>query len=178
MESLKIGDPMDESTALGPLATPQILEGLHDQVRRSVAAGARLLTGGKRLDRRGNYYAPTVLTHVPESAPAWSEELFGPVAVLFRIRDAADAIRTANATTFGLGASVWTNNNAERDRFIDEIESGMVFVNGMVISDPRLPFGGVKHSGYGRELGAYGMREFVNIKTVWIGEGAGTSRTE
>jgi succinate-semialdehyde dehydrogenase/glutarate-semialdehyde dehydrogenase len=169
MQSLKVGDPMDEATALGPLATPQILEGLHDQVSRSVAAGARLLTGGKRLDRPGNYYAPTVLTDVPETAPAFSEELFGPVAVLFRVRGAAEAIRIANATTFGLGAAVWTNDAAERDRFIDEIESGMVFVNGMVASDPRLPFGGVKRSGYGRELGAYGIREFVNVKTVWIG---------
>ncbi|MGE5571376.1 MAG: NAD-dependent succinate-semialdehyde dehydrogenase [Rhodospirillales bacterium] len=171
MESLKVGDPMDEGTALGPLATPQILEGLDEQVRRSVAAGARLLTGGRRLDRPGNYYAPTVLADVPETAPAFSEELFGPVAVLFRVRDAAEAIRIANATTFGLGASVWTNDPDERHRFIDEIESGMVFVNGMVASDPRLPFGGVKRSGYGRELGAYGIREFVNIKTVWIGEG-------
>ncbi len=170
METLKIDDPMDETTALGPLATPQILEGLDDQVRRSVAAGARLLTGGKRLDRPGNYYAPTVLANVSESAPAWSEELFGPVATLFRVRDAAEATRIANATTFGLGASVWTNDPEERDRFIDEIESGMVFVNGMVASDPRLPFGGVKRSGYGRELSAYGIREFVNIKTVWIRE--------
>jgi succinate-semialdehyde dehydrogenase/glutarate-semialdehyde dehydrogenase len=180
MESIRVGDPMDEATALGPLATPQILEGLHDQVRRSVAAGARLLTGGKHLDRPGNYYAPTVLTNVPETAPAFSEELFGPVAVLSRVRDAGEAIRIANATTFGLGASVWTNNPAERDRFIDEIESGMVFVNGMVASDPRLPFGGVKRSGYGRELGTYGIREFVNIKTVWIGQGAGpdAARTE
>ncbi|HOK47404.1 MAG TPA: aldehyde dehydrogenase family protein, partial [Bryobacteraceae bacterium] len=169
MEALKVGDPMDEATALGPLATPQILEGLDEQVRRSVAAGARLLTGGRRLDRPGNYYAPTVLADVPETAPAFSEELFGPVAVLFRARDAAEAIRLANATTFGLGASVWTNDPDERDRCIDEIEAGMVFVNGMVASDPRLPFGGVKRSGYGRELGAYGIREFVNIKTVWIG---------
>jgi succinate-semialdehyde dehydrogenase/glutarate-semialdehyde dehydrogenase len=180
MESIKIGDPMDEATALGPLATPQILESLHDQVRRSVAAGARILTGGKRLDRPGNYYAPTVQANIPESAPAFSEELFGPVAALFRVRDAAEAIRIANATTFGLGASVWTNDPGERDRFIDEVESGAVFVNGMVASDPRMPFGGVKRSGYGRELGAYGIREFVNVKTVWIAEGPGprASRTE
>jgi succinate-semialdehyde dehydrogenase/glutarate-semialdehyde dehydrogenase len=180
MQSLRVGDPMDEATELGPLATPQILETLDDQVRRSAAAGARVLTGGKRLDRPGNYYAPTVLADVTEAAPAWSEELFGPVAALIRVRDSAEAVRVANATTFGLGASVWTNNAAERERFIDEIESGMVFVNGMVASDPRLPFGGVKRSGYGRELGAYGIREFVNVKTVWIREGEGprAARTE
>ena len=180
MEAVRIGDPMEPATELGPLAMPQIAEGLDGQVRRSVQAGARLLTGGKRLERPGNYYAPTVLTDIPESAPAYSEELFGPVACLFRARDASDAIRLANATAFGLGSSVWTNDPAERARFIDEIEAGMVFVNGMVASDPRLPFGGVKHSGYGRELAAYGIREFVNIKTVWIkeGEAASPPRTE
>ncbi len=180
MQSLRVGDPMEEATQLGPLATPQILETLDGQVRRSAAAGARVLTGGKRLDRPGNYYAPTVLADVTEAAPAWSEELFGPVAALIRVRDAAEAIRVANATTFGLGASVWTNDTAERERFIEEIESGMVFVNGMVASDPRLPFGGVKRSGYGRELGAYGIREFVNVKTVWVREGEGprAARTE
>ena len=173
MQSLKVGDPMDESTELGPLATPQILEGLDRQVQESVRAGARLLTGGKRLDRRGIFYAPTVLADVPETAPAFSEELFGPVAALFRFRTVEEAIRLANATSFGLGSSVWTNDEAERGRFIDEIEAGLVFVNGMVASDPRLPFGGVKNSGYGRELGVYGIREFVNIKTVWIKDGAG-----
>jgi succinate-semialdehyde dehydrogenase/glutarate-semialdehyde dehydrogenase len=171
MEAVRVGDPMDPQTELGPLAMMPLLQSLDDQVRRSVVAGARIATGGKRLDRPGNYYAPTVLTHIPESAPAYSEELFGPVACLFRARDAGEAIRIANATTFGLGASVWTNDPAERARFIDEIEAGMVFVNGMVASDPRLPFGGVKRSGYGRELAACGIREFVNIKTVWIKEG-------
>jgi succinate-semialdehyde dehydrogenase/glutarate-semialdehyde dehydrogenase len=168
MGRVRIGDPMEEATELGPLATAQILESLDAQVRRSVAAGARLLLGGTRIDRPGNYYPPTVLADIPESAPAYSEELFGPVAALFRVRDAGDAIRLANATPFGLGASVWTSDPVERERFIDEIESGMVFVNGMVVSDPRLPFGGVKRSGYGRDLGAHGIREFVNIKTVCI----------
>ncbi len=168
MEALRIGDPMDESTELGPLATPQILESLDEQVRQSVKAGARLLTGGRRLDRPGNYYAPTVLVNIPATAPAACEELFGPVAGLFRVPDVDAAIRLANATNFGLAASVWTNDETERTRFIDEIEAGLVFFNGMVASDPRLPFGGVKHSGYGRELGAHGIREFVSAKTVWI----------
>jgi succinate-semialdehyde dehydrogenase/glutarate-semialdehyde dehydrogenase len=168
MESLRVGDPMDEATEVGPLATPEILKTLDEQVRKSVEAGARLLTGGRRLDGPGNYYQSTVLADVPASAPAAREELFGPVASLFRFRDAGEAIRLANSTSFGLGASVWTNDEAERERYIDEIESGLVFVNGMVASDPRLPFGGVKRSGYGRELGGYGLREFVNIKTVWI----------
>jgi succinate-semialdehyde dehydrogenase/glutarate-semialdehyde dehydrogenase len=168
MKSVRVGDPMDEATELGPLASAEMLATLDDQVRRSVAAGARILTGGRRLFGPGCYYAPTVLADIPESAPAYSEELFGPVAALYRVRDAAQAIRLANATQFGLGASVWTNDSAERERFIDEIEAGMVFVNGMVVSDPRLPFGGVKHSGYGRELGVPGIREFVNIKTVRI----------
>ena len=168
MQALKVGDPMDDSTELGPLATAKIVEDLDGQVRKSVAAGARVLTGGSRLKRPGNYYAPTVLTDISKDAPAYGEELFGPVASLFRVPDVAAAIRLANDTTFGLGASVWTQDESERDRCIDEIESGLVFVNSMVASDPRLPFGGVKHSGYGRELSVYGIREFVNIKTVSI----------
>src|SRR5262249_40440230 len=158
-------DPMDASTDVGPLATADIAKTLDDQVKRSVASGARVLTGGRRLDRPGNFYTPTVLTDIPEEAPAYREELFGPVAVLFRVRDVVEAMRVANDTTFGLGASVWTNDEDERRRFIDEIESGLVFVNAMVASDPRLPFGGVKRSGYGRELGIAGLREFVNAKT-------------
>jgi succinate-semialdehyde dehydrogenase/glutarate-semialdehyde dehydrogenase len=168
MEALRVGDPMDETTQVGPLATPDILQGLDDQVRRSVAAGARVLTGGSRLDRPGNYYAPTVLADVPESAPAYSEELFGPVAVLLRSDGIDEAIRLANDTDFGLGASAWTGDEAEQRRFVDEIEAGMVFINGMVASDARMPFGGIKRSGYGRELSAYGIREFVNVKTVRI----------
>ena len=168
MEKVKTGDPMDPGTELGPLATPEILEGLDEQVRKTVAAGGRVLTGGRRLDRPGNYYAPTVLAEVPRGSPAWEEELFGPVASLFRVDGIDEAIEVANATTFGLGASAWTRDERECDRFVDEIESGMVFVNDMVASDPRLPFGGVKHSGYGRELSVFGIREFVNIKTVVV----------
>jgi len=153
---------------VGPLATPDILDGLHEQVRRSVEMGARVLTGGRRLDRPGNYYAPTVLADAPAESPAYVEELFGPVAVLFRSDGIETAVRLANDTEFGLGASAWTMDAAEQQRFIDEIESGMVFINSMVASDARLPFGGVKRSGYGRELSAYGIREFVNVKTVRV----------
>jgi succinate-semialdehyde dehydrogenase/glutarate-semialdehyde dehydrogenase len=168
MEALRIGDPADETTEIGPLATPQIVDDIEKQVKGSVAAGARLLTGGRRIGTKGNYYAPTVLRDVPPAAPVFAEETFGPVASLFRVRDTDEAIALANATKFGLGASVWTTDTKEVDRFIAEIESGQVFVNAMVASDPRMPFGGVKHSGFGRELGVYGIREFVNTKTVWI----------
>ena len=168
MSKLEIGDPMDESTDIGPLATPQIVNDIEKQVERSVAAGAKLLTGGKRHGDRGNFYLPTVLTNIPPDAPAAREETFGPVASVFRVKDVEEAITVANDTPFGLGASVWTNDRREADRFIDGIESGQVFVNAMVASDPRVPFGGVKHSGFGRELGVYGIREFVNVKTVWI----------
>jgi succinate-semialdehyde dehydrogenase/glutarate-semialdehyde dehydrogenase len=178
MKALKIGDPLVESTDIGPLATPQIVEDVEAQVERSIKAGAKLLSGGKRIGGRGNFYAPTVLSNVPRNAPAACEEIFGPVAALFRVRDTDEAIAVANGTTFGLGASVWTRNRQEAARFIDRIESGQVFVNAMVASDPRVPFGGVKHSGFGRELGVHGIREFVNIKTVWISklEGAGSSQ--
>jgi succinate-semialdehyde dehydrogenase / glutarate-semialdehyde dehydrogenase len=168
MESLTIGDPFDDKTDLGPLSTADAVRDLHEDVQKTVAAGARLLTGGKLLDRPGNFYTPTVLTDIPKNSPAYREEFFGPVASLFRAKDAGDAIRIANDSRFGLGASVWTNDAAERERFINEIETGMVFINKMVASDPRLPFGGVKQSGYGRELGVHGIREFTDIKTVWI----------
>ncbi len=178
MNALKIGDPLDPSTEIGPLAMPQIVNDIASQVERSVAAGAKILAGGKRIGDRGNFYAPTVLANVPRNAPAACEETFGPVAAIFRVRDAADAIKVANDTPFGLGASVWTRDRKEAMRFIDGIESGQVFVNAMVASDPRVPFGGVKHSGFGRELGVFGIREFVNVKTVWIAkmDGAGSSR--
>jgi succinate-semialdehyde dehydrogenase/glutarate-semialdehyde dehydrogenase len=177
LEALKIGDPTDETTDLGPLATPQILDDLARQVDASIAAGARLLTGGKPLANKGNFYPPTALTDIPRSAPAYAEETFGPVASLFRVASAAAAVTLANATPFGLGASVWTRDPAEQQHFITAIETGQVFVNAMVASDPRLPFGGVKHSGFGRELGSYGIREFVNIKTVWVAGEKGERQT-
>ncbi len=168
MAQLVVGDPMKEATQVGPLATPVILHDLEEQVRRSVAAGARVLTGGQRIERPGNYYAPTVLVDVPEDSPAYREELFGPVAVVMRVRGMDAAIQLANDTPFGLGASAWTRDAVEQDRFIEQIEAGMVFINGMVASDPRLPFGGTKASGYGRELSAWGIREFVNVKSVVV----------
>jgi succinate-semialdehyde dehydrogenase/glutarate-semialdehyde dehydrogenase len=168
MAALRVGDPLDPATELGPMARASGRDGLHEQVTRSIAAGARLLTGGAPLAGPGYFYPPTVLADVPSSAPAYSDELFGPVATVFRVPDAAAAIALANDTRFGLGCSVWTNEAAERDRFIEEIEVGQVFVNSMVASDPRLPFGGAKRSGYGRELGAWGIREFVNVKTVSV----------
>lgn len=170
VSAIKVGDPMDETTELGPLATGAIRDELEAQVKASVAKGARLLTGGKRLEREGYYYAPTVLADIPPDAPAAHDELFGPVASVFKARDLGDAIRIANGTSFGLGASAWTHDEEERDRFVAEIEAGLLFINGMVASDPRLPFGGVKNSGFGRELGQFGIREFVNIKSIRVME--------
>ena len=180
VSAVKVGDPMDEKTELGPLATAAIRDDLDKQVKASVAAGAKLLTGGKKLDGDGYYYAPTVIADIPANAPAAQEELFGPVASVFKAKDLADAIRIANGTTFGLGASAWTRDNAERDQFVADIESGLLFINGMVASDARLPFGGVKDSGFGRELGEFGIREFVNIKSVRVleNEGGKKSSTE
>lgn len=168
MQGLRVGDPFNDDTDIGPLATEQILKDVDDQVKTSVAAGAHILTGGKKLDRPGNFYQPTVLANIAHDSPAYCEEVFGPVALLFRVNNIDEAIKLGNATPFGLGAAAWTNDLNEQERFIDEIEAGCVFINGMVASDPRLPFGGIKTSGYGRELGEFGIREFVNIKTVWI----------
>jgi len=168
MNSLVVGDPFDEKTDVGPLANPEAVRSLDDDVKKTIAAGASLLAGGHPLDRKGNFYAPTVLTNIPKESPAYREEFFGPVASLFRAKDLDDAIRIANDSRFGLGASAWTNDDAERERLINELEAGMVFINKMVASDTRIPFGGVKQSGHGRELGSHGIREFVNIKTVWI----------
>jgi succinate-semialdehyde dehydrogenase/glutarate-semialdehyde dehydrogenase len=168
MQALKIGDPMEESTDIGPLATPQIVNDLDEQVKKAVASGARILTGGKKLNRPGNFYEPTVLVGIDLNTPISCEEIFGPVAMLFRAANIDEAIQIANATPFGLGSAAWTNDANEQAQFIEELEAGSVFINGMVASDPRLPFGGVKSSGYGRELAEFGIREFVNIKTVWI----------
>jgi succinate-semialdehyde dehydrogenase / glutarate-semialdehyde dehydrogenase len=168
MAALKVGDPMDETTEIGPLATEKLLHDLDVQVRRLTKAGARALTGGRRVECPGNFYMPTVLTNIDRKNPAYREELFGPVAMLFPVGDMDQAIRIANETPFGLAASVWTSDAAEQQRFINEIEAGSVFINKMVASDPRLPFGGVKHSGYGRELSGHGIREFTNIKTVSV----------
>jgi succinate-semialdehyde dehydrogenase / glutarate-semialdehyde dehydrogenase len=170
MEALKVGDPFEEQTELGPLASAEGVTDLERDVQKTVTAGGRILTGGKPLNRPGNFYAPTVLTDIPEESPAYREELFGPVASVFRAKGIDDAIRIANDSRFGLGASAWTNDAKERERFINDLEAGMVFINKMVASDPRVPFGGVKWSGHGRELGVHGIREFTNIKTVWIEE--------
>ncbi len=168
MAGLRVGDPLDPASDVGPLATRPIRDELADQVARSVAAGARLLLGGQVPDGPGNFYPPSVLAEPRPGSPAWSDELFGPVAVVFRARDLDQAIALANGTSFGLGASAWTREPAEIERLAVEIEAGSVFFNGMVKSDPRLPFGGVKRSGYGRELAVHGIREFVNVKSVWI----------
>jgi len=168
MAALKVGDPFGETTELGPLSTEQGLKDLDRDVKATIEAGAKVLTGGGPLDRPGNFYAPTVLTNIPKGSPAHKEELFGPVGSVFRAKNLDDAIGIANDSRFGLGASAWTNDDKERERFINELEAGMVFINKMVASDPRLPFGGVKWSGHGRELGVHGIREFTNIKTVWI----------
>ena len=168
MQELRVGDPVDANTQLGPLANPDAVSSLDTDVKKTVAAGARVLTGGHPLNRPGNFYAPTVLANIPKDSPAYREELFGPVASIFRVKGVDQAIQVANDSRFGLGASAWTHDPAETERFINELEAGMVFLNKMVASDPRMPFGGVKHSGHGRELAANGIREFVNIKTVWL----------
>jgi len=168
MQSLKLGDPFDAKTDIGPLATPDAVKDIDGDVQKTIHAGAKLLTGGKPVPGPGNFYEPTVLTCIPKDSPAYREEFFGPVASIFRVKNVEGALAIANDSRFGLGASAWTNDLAERERFIDDLEAGMVFINQMVVSDARLPFGGVKASGHGRELGPYGIREFANAKTVWI----------
>ncbi|WP_031499116.1 NAD-dependent succinate-semialdehyde dehydrogenase [Bryobacter aggregatus] len=175
MAALRVGDPMLPDTELGPLATAKLLDELHVQVQAAIAAGATLLTGGHRIEGPGNYYAPTVLADLPPDAAIAKEEFFGPVALLFRAHDAMHALRLANNSPFGLSASVWTEDALERDFFIRNLESGLVFINANSASDPKLPFGGIKRSGYGRELSELGMYEFCNIQTVWITEPASTS---
>ena len=167
MGALKMGDPLDPSVEIGPLATPAIRDEVDEQVRKTVAAGARVALGGRVPEGPGSFYPPTVLADIPKDSPADKEELFGPVASLFRVGSVDEAISVANRTRFGLGSSAWTRDDVERDRFVRELEAGSVFINGMVKSDPRLPFGGVKKSGFGRELSEHGIREFVNVKTVW-----------
>jgi succinate-semialdehyde dehydrogenase/glutarate-semialdehyde dehydrogenase len=168
MAALTVGDPMDPRTDVGPLATAAELEKLAAQVDSAVRDGARLLAGGKPAGGKGFYYPPTVLAGIPPRSPAYRDEIFGPVAMLYRVKDVDEAIAVANDVPFGLGSSVWTNDEAERRRFVDDLEAGATFVNAMVASDPRLPFGGVKRSGYGRELARDGIREFVNVKAVSI----------
>jgi NAD-dependent aldehyde dehydrogenases len=170
MESMRVGDPMKDTTDIGPLATAGIVDELEAQVKAATSAGARILTGGERMVGEGNYFEPTVLVDVPRTCAVYREELFGPVAMLFRAANVDEAIRLANDTPFGLSASVWTHDTNEQQRFSRELECGAVFVNAMVASDPRLPFGGIKRSGYGRELSAAGMREFLNCKTVVIAQ--------
>ncbi|KQY12540.1 NAD-dependent succinate-semialdehyde dehydrogenase [Rhizobium sp. Root482] len=167
--ALKIGDPMERDTNIGPMARANLMTGLHAQVEKTVAAGASLKMGGKPIEGDGFYYPPTVLDNVRPDMVAFCEETFGPVAAIIRVKDVDEAIRLANQTEFGLGSALWTKDLPRARKLAGEIDAGAVFINGMVASDPRYPFGGIKRSGYGRELGVYGIREFVNIKTVWIG---------
>ncbi len=175
--ALKIGDPLLPDVQIGPLATPAIFQEVHQQVQSCIAMGGQVLIGGDpdavctRSDpalSQGNFYPPTIVANLPQDAAIAQEEIFGPVAMLFRVADLDAAIHLANDTPFGLGSSAWTQISAERDRLTNELEAGSVFINGMVKSDPRLPFGGIKRSGYGRELGSQGILEFVNVKTVWV----------
>jgi succinate-semialdehyde dehydrogenase / glutarate-semialdehyde dehydrogenase len=172
MEALTVGDPTDPDTDLGPLSSADAVKVIDQQVRDTVAAGARLLTGGKPLDRAGFYYPPTVLTDIPDGSPGAHEEFFGPVALVWRVADVDGAIRIANDSAFGLGGSAWTRDPDEQQRFVTEVQTGMIYLNKITESTPAVPFGGIKNSGYGRELGHFGPRSFVNAKTVWIaGEG-------
>ncbi|SLC89467.1 succinate-semialdehyde dehydrogenase [NADP+] 1 [Mycobacteroides abscessus subsp. massiliense] len=168
MAALRVGDPTDPATDVGPLATEQGRDEVDKQVQQAVAAGASIRCGGTRPDGPGWYYPPTVITDITKDMPIFGEEVFGPVASVYRATDIEEAIEVANATSFGLGANAWTRETAEQQRFINELDAGQVFINGMTVSYPEVPFGGIKRSGYGRELSAHGIREFCNIKTVWI----------
>jgi len=167
MSALTVGDPMDESVQVGPLATRGGRDELAELVNDAIARGATLLAGGSVLAGDGWFYAPTVIADLPSDARLVMEEAFGPVATLYRVADAAEAIAIANQTTFGLSSAAWTNDSDEQDLFLRDLDAGAVFLNGMTISYPELPFGGIKDSGYGRELAAAGIREFCNLKTVW-----------
>jgi succinate-semialdehyde dehydrogenase/glutarate-semialdehyde dehydrogenase len=167
-QALKVGDPSLSTTDIGPLATPDILADIVAQVEQTIAAGAHCRCGGQALDQPGNYYPPTLLTDVPPNAPTYRQEFFGPVALGFTVDNLEEAIALANDIPFGLGASAWTTNPENQQKLIRGIEAGAVFINGMTKSDPRIPFGGIKRSGFGRELGRMGILEFVNAKTVWI----------
>ena len=168
LRSRRMGDPLVRGTQVGPQARLDLRDSLHEQVAESVKRGAKLLLGGEVPACKGAFYPPTLLAAVDKGMPAFDEETFGPVAAVIRAKDAADAVRLANDSAFGLGASLWTQDRARAERMAAQIEAGSVFVNGVVKSDPHLPFGGIKRSGYGRELSEYGIREFVNIKSVWI----------
>ena len=167
-EKLIAGDPLDESTTLAPMARQDLLDELHDQVMRSVELGAKIVTGGYQLDRPGCYYAPTILTNVSSNMPAWNEEFFGPVAIILKATEPAHALGIANSVDYGLGGSIWTDDLATAETMARGMESGATFVNNISFSDPRMPFGGVKNSGYGRELSEHGIREFTNVKSIWI----------
>jgi succinate-semialdehyde dehydrogenase / glutarate-semialdehyde dehydrogenase len=170
MSALTVGDPLEETTDIGPLATSSGRDDVEELVADAVAKGAKVLCGGERLSGPGWYYPPTVISEVTTDMRMYSEEVFGPVAALFRVGSAKEAVELANATEFGLGSNAWTNDEAERALFVRDLEAGAVFINGMVTSYPELPFGGVKTSGYGRELSAEGIRAFCNLKTVWVGK--------
>ncbi len=171
--ALKVGNPMDRGNQVGPLARADLVDELERQVTESVRLGARPLVGGKRISGDGYYFEPTVLANVKPGMPAYHEETFGPVAAVIRVKDADDALRVANDTDFGLGSNIWTSDVERGKKLAEQVEAGLVFINGMVASDARLPFGGVKHSGYGRELSEYGIKEFTNIQTVWVGPARG-----
>lgn len=173
VSKLKVGDPLDPATQVGPMAREDLREQLDQQVRASIEQGAKALVGGASPDGEGYFYQPTILTGIKDDMPAWREETFGPVAAVRRVKDASEAVKVANDTQYGLGASLWTSDLKRGQELASQIEAGSVFINGMVASDPRLPFGGIKRSGFGRELGEFGIREFVNIQTIWVGPASG-----